>query len=467
MVGSAQHALAKWLAGLLEPVLWKYSTHCISDSFSFAHEVRSFDAPPEDSFMCSFDIKSLFTNVPLNETISICADYLYSDAVPTVPSFSRDHFVSLMHWATSSVEFSFNGIMYQQHDGIAMGSPLGPILANIFVGFYEEKLFHEVFKPLIYFRYVDDTFALFNTRVDYHSFLGRLNALHPALTFTHEEEIGGKLPFLDVLVERGPSAFLTSIYRKPTFSGLYTHWDSFCPNKRKINLIKTLVDRAMKICSDSELESEVSQLKQIFVKNGYPEQLVDKVISNKLSSSSRLPDIGPKRCPVYLRLPWLGSVSLRFDKQVSSAVSKCFFAAETRVIFTTRSAFPSVNKDLLPTLKLSNIIYHFTCQCDADYVGRTSQRLADRIRQHVPPSFLLSLCTNASQQDRRGTNTSSAIAEHLFNSPECASTFTPGLFSILAKARNTLHLHVLEALYIKKLRPSLCKQRDLLFKLRL
>ena len=61
----------------------------------------------------------------------------------------------------------------------------------------------------------------------------------------------------------------------------------------------------------------------------------------------------------------------------------------------------------------------------------------------------------------------SAIAEHLFNSPECASTFTPGLFSILAKARNTLHLHVLKAFYIKMRRPSLCNQRELLFKLRL
>ena len=66
-----------------------------------------------------------------------------------------------MNMATSSVEFSFNNIMYKQIDGISMGSPLGPALANIFVGFYEQQLFQTTNKPTVYYRHVDDTFALF------------------------------------------------------------------------------------------------------------------------------------------------------------------------------------------------------------------------------------------------------------------------------------------------------------------
>ena len=65
-----------------------------------------------------------------------------------------------MKTAITSVEFSFNNIMYRQIDGVAMGCPLGPTLANIFVGYYESKLFNKISKPTVYFRYVDNTVTL-------------------------------------------------------------------------------------------------------------------------------------------------------------------------------------------------------------------------------------------------------------------------------------------------------------------
>ena len=68
MIGSAQHELAKWLSAVLDPVLQKYSKHCIKDSFTFAEFMQNLDIKDETSFMCSFDISSLFTDVPLNET---------------------------------------------------------------------------------------------------------------------------------------------------------------------------------------------------------------------------------------------------------------------------------------------------------------------------------------------------------------------------------------------------------------
>ena len=89
---------------------------------------------------CSYDVCSLFTNVPLAETIEICADAQYSGEL-TPPPFPRAVFVELMQTATSSVEFSFNNIMHRQIDGVAVDSPLGPSLANIFVGYYKAFLF--------------------------------------------------------------------------------------------------------------------------------------------------------------------------------------------------------------------------------------------------------------------------------------------------------------------------------------
>ena len=90
--------------------------------------------------------------------------------------------------------------MYRQIDGVAMGSPLDPALANIFVGYYESKLFNKISKPTIYCRYVDDTFSLFHKETEFQKFLNCLNSLHPSLKFTNEIETNNSLAFLDVLL---------------------------------------------------------------------------------------------------------------------------------------------------------------------------------------------------------------------------------------------------------------------------
>ena len=84
MTGSGQHQLAKYLSSLLEPVLTLYSSNCMRDSFTFADIIKTSNLDPSSVFLCSFDISSLFANVPLAETIQICADALYSSEHPPV-----------------------------------------------------------------------------------------------------------------------------------------------------------------------------------------------------------------------------------------------------------------------------------------------------------------------------------------------------------------------------------------------
>ena len=485
MIGSAQHELAKWLSEVLKPVTDHYSTFCVRDSFTFANEVQLLPFDTTSCFMGSFDISSLFTNVPLDETIEICANFLFEESTAdTSLSFNKQQFVDLMNFATKSVEFSFNETMYRQTDGVAMGSPLGPTLANIFVGFCESLLFSKSQPPLVYQRYVDDTFAVFPSQADFESFHGQLNDLHPALKFTFETEDHNQLPFLDVLVIKEKGKFVTTIYRKPTFSGMYTRWDSFCPRSRKTNLIKTLVHRAAKICSPSQLPSELARIKEIFLNNGFPEYVIQKSIKQKLASLCGEPEMGPARCPVYIRLPYKGNISDSFERQIKASVRRCYPAATARVVHTTKSILPSSQKDVLPSLQVNNVIYKYTCRCKAVYVGRTTQRLQDRIKQHVPDSLIRTLCPSQAQEtnDNRSTRTCnstshaatahsaasrSAIAEHLCQSPDCATAFSMDCFSLLSKARSKLHLQVLEAWYIHNLKPDLCKQKQLLYSLKL
>ena len=155
-----------------------------------------------------------YPQIPLDETINICAEALCnSDLTP--PSFSKDTFCQLMYSATKSVEFSFDNIMYQQIDNVAMDSSLSPALVNIFVGFYIHLFFKNFSKPLLYFRYVDDTFAVFSNETECNQFFQKVNALHPSLVFTHKNKINNSLSFLDALLKNLTKSFLPQFTENP------------------------------------------------------------------------------------------------------------------------------------------------------------------------------------------------------------------------------------------------------------
>ena len=102
----------------------------------------------------------------------------------------------------------------------------------------------------------------------------KLNSLHEKICFTREVQENNQFPFLDIMIIKDKTKFLTKIYRKTTFTGQYLNYQSFYSKKRKINLIKTLYHRAYKICSKELLDSEVDNIRDILIKNGYPVDLI-------------------------------------------------------------------------------------------------------------------------------------------------------------------------------------------------
>ena len=218
--------------------------------------------------------------------------------------------------------------MFRQIDGVAMGSPLGPALANIFVGYSENKLFASISKTFLYQRYIDDIFLIFTTEAQGDQLFAVLISLHPSLRFTVEKEENGVLPFLDVKIEKSTNEFLTSFYRKPTFTRVYTNWNSFEPTKRKTNLVGNLVHRAINICSKSKLQEELNQIWSILQQNGYPKNGFNSSIRNKISRFNLEPKAEPQRCPVYFKLPWIGKISLKFEIQIKICCLKCYGAVE-------------------------------------------------------------------------------------------------------------------------------------------
>ena len=246
-----------------------------------------------------------------------------------------------------------------------MRSLLGPALANIVVGCYEEKLFSQTQKPPTYFKYVDDTFAIFDHEAETDKFLTQLNCLHPSLRFTVEKEKEKCLPFLDVYVERTDIGFETSVYRKPTFTGQYLRWESFSPLKRKISLISTLVHRTLMICTKRRINGKIERIKKIFLDNGSLKNIINVQIAKKMAQFSTLKQFGPEKCPVYSRIPWIGKLSTNVNREVKTAVESCYGSVSIPMVFTSKRMLPVAHKDVLPTIQKSFVMYEYKCHCDS------------------------------------------------------------------------------------------------------
>ena len=146
------------------------------------------------------------------------------------------------------------------------------------------------------------------------------------MSFSFEQEVNGKLSLLDVEVSPQQGKFVTTVYNKPTFIGVYTHFDSFLPTDYKIGMICTLAYRCFKICSDwARFHEELNFLKHVFLKNGYPLSFIDKcfkMIINKLVIKHPQGTTVEKKTLV-LSLPYLGDVSLQTRSKLRKS-SKAF-----------------------------------------------------------------------------------------------------------------------------------------------
>ena len=134
-----------------------------------------------------------------------------------VKDISKNDFCDLLNWTTNESIFTFNNRFYIQIDGVALGSPLGRILANIFLSHHEKNWLNKCpikFKPSFCTRYVDDTFVLFESSESADTFREYISSKHQNINLTIEKENLGSL-------YRENGKFVTTVCRKPKFSGVF------------------------------------------------------------------------------------------------------------------------------------------------------------------------------------------------------------------------------------------------------
>lgn len=156
------------------------------NSEDFVNKIRYNDV--HNKIMVSFDVESLFTNVPLEVVLKFVERYFTENNV-NLPVPSKT-FIELIQLAVDKCYFTCNNLFYSQKFGLPMGSCLSPVLSNIFMEYFEQYLLPSVVDfNITWYRYVDDVFAFVPKHVDLDDFLGRLNSLVPTIKFKIEKKI--------------------------------------------------------------------------------------------------------------------------------------------------------------------------------------------------------------------------------------------------------------------------------------
>ena len=447
-IGTYNYDLAKFCVPLLDPLT--RNEYTIKDSFDFASEISNLNI--ENFVMASFDIESLFTNIPLDETINIICDSLFENK-DKFNNFNKIQFTKLLNFAVKDSPFFFNNKLYIQKDGMAMGSPLGPTFANCFLCYHEKKWLEACpieFRPLFYRRFVDDTLLLFRDPLHIEKFQSYLNNQHSNINFTIEHETDGKLPFLDILLTKNDNKISTSMYRKPSYTGLGLSFLSFVPEQFKINAIKTLLYRCYNICSNWEsIHNELTFLTNFFQNNNFPLFLIHdniKTFLNKTFSTVPTQNVDKSKYH-YIILPFYGLFSYSIRKSLHKLLKQRYPDTIFRYIFTNDRTISTFfrHKESLPSHLISKVIYKYEClNCKVQYVGQTQRNLFLRTAEHrgLSPRTGRPISSPGFSPIR----SHSLSAKHPFDSSN---------FKIIHRAKCNFDLYLLESLYIKHLSPGL------------
>ena len=422
----------------------RHSPFVVKDTFDFVNKIKK--STNADKRMVSFDVKSLFTNVPLTYTIELILDQLYpkcSSMKNVVTSKKcrcqccrrRSDFHTLLCAATSDIQFIFDGKTYVQHNGVAMGAPLAPIIADIFMAHLETTLMNNLEQAGVceWHRYVDNTFVLLRPDTNIDDVLNILNGFHPSIKFTHEVEKDGTIAFLDVKVIRSQVAqtmktgesqstpifiFDTTIHRKETFTGLMTNWHSFVPHSYKKASVVSMIQRALSICSTyTLLANEFDEIRRISQLNNYPISFVDTCIGigltkhrNKFNNNNNmnLPMIGPEKRRMFVEIPYVGNKTETLKKQINRLTSNIRPDLDIRFVakppHSVQTYFPV--KDPVPTHLKSDIVYSVKCaDCGETYVGKTERQCARRMFEHGAPKDFFGKQPNTDDDDDNNSNT--------------------------------------------------------------
>lgn len=395
-IGSAPHRLAKRLAKPLTRCLGVMSPTHLKNSADLLEKLKSVDVT--DKKMVSLDVKSLFTNVSVDGAMQALKEVLdlVEDIELPVP---KDDYIKLVELCVNFGNFEFQGDEYVQINGLAMGSPLSAVLANLYMELLEKDHYLGILgETANVYRYVDDILAFIPKESDVNDILRRLNEVEPAIQLTVEEERDGTLPFLDVIIRRSSHDLKYSVYRKPTNKDDFVHYFSAHGHKTKTGIVIGFYLRAYRICSPEFLDDELKYVTNAFSALRFPKALL--IILQEKARKIK------ERADRRRREETAEDLEERADRrQEDTAEETKEKDRKTILVIPHSQHVDKISKQMAPQVRLvsasgkkigqvvkkkktkkenaDSTVYKIPCgKCEKSYFGETGRGLRTRIREH-------------------------------------------------------------------------------------
>ena len=373
--GSVSVKLSKFLVKILSPLQGTISKTSVKNNIDLIDRIKNskINYPFQ---LVSFDVKSLFTNVSLQDTLVFLKEAL----PPSINGIKKTQILKLIELCFSNNKFSFNGDTYQQCFGVSMGNALSPIIANLYMEFYETKILSTVLPShVLWLRYIDDVLCALPMDLDPDFLLNKINILNQNIQFTLEIEKECSIPFLDLRLHRLGTTIKFSVYRKPTNCGSYLHYFSHHELKVKKSVFTSFFLRAYRVCDTEYLPHELDAIFGLGRELQYPINVLEacgraalKTFSGSKAISKQKPQIfGPN-----LVLPYMPELAADKIKTLLSYMN-------INLVFNYNNNIKSLLICNRPKSEDSNGVYGIPCgQCPLVYYGETGKSLALRISQH-------------------------------------------------------------------------------------
>ena len=387
-VGSVSYKLSKYLVKILSPLLGNISGSHLINNEDLLNKLKEINIS-SNSKLVSFDVVSLFTKVPIVDLLNFLHLELNNFNLP-IPN---NIIINLIRLCVIDCKFVFNEEFYVQHFGMAMGNPLSPLLAGLYMEFFER--IHLPPLNLKWLRYVDDCVAVVSNNTNLDSILENLNNKVSSIKFTIEIEKNNILPFLDVNIHKKDNNLQYSVYRKPTNNLSYIHFYSGHNSKIKESVFISMFLRALRICSITYLNNEIKIIYGIGKKLCYPNCFID----NCYSLAKKIFHKNNVNKPFNEEFCNKNALIIPYYSKFNN-LPRLLKPLGISVIFKFENCLRNILINNSPKND-TNIIYKIPCcDCNGIYLGQTSKPLEIRIKQHK--SYV------------KNYNNNSAIFRHIF-----------------------------------------------------